>query len=190
MDEERRRLLQATLALLPTVALTQTARADEPGAPATAGAHDFDFFLGEWRVRHRRLTRRLVNANDWEEFEGVTRCVSLLGGLANLNDSLVHRPSGAYRGMGLRAFNPATNTWGDWYLDGRDPTRIEMHGLGRFENGVATFYADDVFEGAPIRVRGVWSQITKQSFRWQQAFSADGGRTWETNYVMEQIRTA
>jgi hypothetical protein len=191
MNEERRRLMQLTLAALPALVVTQGVQAEASRTTTAPGiSHDFDFFFGEWRVRHRRLRRRLVNASDWEEFDGVTKCISLLGGLANLNDSLVHRPGGPTRGMGLRAFNPATNTWGDWYLDGRDPTRIEVHGVGRFENGVATFYADDVCEGRPIKVRGVWSNITKRSFQWEQAFSPDGGRTWETNYVMEQTRTA
>jgi hypothetical protein len=190
MNEERRRLLQLTLSALPTLALGEIALA-EPQPSAAAGiSHDFDFFFGEWRVHHRRLKRRLVQADDWEEFEGVTKCQPLLGGLANLNDSLVHRPSGPTRGMGLRAFNAATNTWGDWYLDGRDPTRIEVHGVGRFERGVATFYADDVFEGKAVKVRGVWSHIATSSFQWEQAYSPDAGRTWETNYVMRQIRTA
>jgi hypothetical protein len=191
MNEERRRLMQLTLAAFPALALAERVDADASRADAMPGiSHDFDFFFGEWRVRHRRLKRRLANANDWEEFDGVSRCIPLLGGLANLNDSLVHRAGGATRGMGLRAFNAATNTWSDWYLDGRDPTRIEVHGVGRFENGVATFYADDVFDGKPIKVRGVWSNITRKSFQWEQAFSPDGGRTWETNYMMQQVRTA
>jgi hypothetical protein len=190
MNAERRRLMQLTLAALPALAIGDRACGESQTQVDPRISHDFDFFFGEWRVRHRRLKRRLANANDWEEFDGVTKCQALLGGLANLNDSLVQRPSGASRGMGLRAFNPATNTWGDWYLDGRDPTRIEVHGVGRFENGVATFYADDTHEGRAIKVRGVWSHITRNSFQWEQAFSPDDGRTWETNYVMQQTRTA
>ena len=186
MNAKRRRLMQLALAALPTLALGAEAQTHVDSGIS----HDFDFFFGAWRVRHRRLKRRLVNANDWEEFDGVTKCQPLLGGLANLNDSLVQRPSGVSRGMGLRAFEAATQTWRDWYLDARDPTRIEVHGVGRFEHGVATFYADDAYEGRAIKVRGVWSNITLDSFQWEQAFSSDGGRTWETNYVMQQTRTA
>ena len=81
------------------------ASSSDGAKPQVAGAgpeHDFDFFLGSWKVAHRRLKKRLANNNEWEEFEGATRCESILGGIANFNDSVSYRASGTSRGMGLR----------------------------------------------------------------------------------------
>ena len=194
-DPDRRRMLQLSLAAIP--ALMVLGAADSAFAtygvkPATGAGpeHDFDFFFGAWRIRHRRLKERLANNHEWEEFDGATTCRSLLGGLANINDNIINRPSGAYRGLGLRAFDAKTNTWADWWLDGRNPTRIDVPGIGRFANGVGTFLSDDTFDGKPIKVRGLWSHITRSSLQWEQAFSPDNGKTWETNWVMRYKRIA
>src|SRR5262245_39278607 len=34
----------------------------------TGDIHDFDFIAGAWTLQNRRLKRRLVGSNDWEEF--------------------------------------------------------------------------------------------------------------------------
>jgi hypothetical protein len=193
---DRRRLMQLSLAAIPTlVTLSKpiSAVAEKAPKPALRGAgpeHDFDFFLGTWHVKHRRLKQRLANNNEWEEYDGSTHCQSILGGFANMNDSIAHRSSGTYSGLGLRAFDAKTNSWADWYLDGRDPTKIDTPGVGRFHNGVGTFLSDDTFEGMPITVRGIFSSLTADSMQWEQAFSPDGGKTWETNMVLRYTRTA
>ena len=84
--------------------------------------------------------------------------------------------------MSVRVFDPATKLWSIWWIDGRHP-HLEPPVHGRLE-GVGTFEGDDVFEGRPIRVRFLWSGISARSARWEQAFSADGGATWEVNWVM------
>jgi hypothetical protein len=193
-DRDRRRLLQLSLAVPALMALGKgtSAHADPIATPATASsgaARDFDFFLGSWHVAHRRLKSRLVGNNEWEEFDGSSTCQSILGGIANFNDSVVNRPGGSYHGMGLRAFDAKTNLWADWYLDGRNPTKIGVPGIGRFVNGVGTFLSDETFEGKPIKVRGTFSPITESSLQWEQAFSPDGGSNWETNWVMRFTRT-
>jgi hypothetical protein len=182
IDTQRRRLLQLSL-------LTAFSGLVTPAAPAQATAvHDFDAFLGKWQVRHRRLQRRLVGSNDWEEYDGTSHWQPLLGGLANCNESVVHRAGATYQSLGLRAFNAKTNVWTDWSLNGRDPTKITVDGVGQFANGVGTFFADDTFEGKPIRVRGTFKLLTPRTMQWDQAFSPDAGRTWETNYVMHHTR--
>ncbi|MCL1635783.1 DUF1579 domain-containing protein [Luteimonas sp. SX5] len=154
------------------------------------GARDFDFFIGAWRVRHRRLKRRLAGSDEWQRFDGTCHVRSLLDGLANIDDSFVDLPGGAYRGIGLRAYDPDTRHWADWWLDGRRPHKIDVPVIGTFADGMGTFLSDDTFEGRPIKVRGRFSQITSASLQWEQAYSADGGRTWETNWVMRYSRIA
>jgi len=146
---------------------------------------DFDFFVGHWKVRHRRLKERLLGCEDWESFEGSCHMWPLLGGHGNIDDNVLELPSGAYRAASLRTFNATTRQWMIWWVDGRNPQQLEPPVVGGFADGVGEFQSDDQLRGQPIRVRYLWTDITASSARWAQAFSADGGQTWETNWVMD-----
>lgn len=151
------------------------------------GLNDFDFLIGEWRVRHRRLKERLADNDDWEVFEGTVTAQKILGGLGNLDDNVLEFPGGTYRAATIRTFDPAKQLWTIWWIDGRNPGHLDPPVVGRFENAVGTFYADDQFNGKPIRVRFIWRQSPNP--HWEQAFSDDGGKTWETNWTMDFART-
>lgn len=151
-------------------------------------ASDFDFLIGSWRVRHRRLERRLSGCTDWVEFSGSAVERPILGGRGNVEENEIDLPGDPYTGVALRAFDPKAGTWAIHWLDSRDPSRMDPPLIGRFEDGIGTFYAADEFEGRPIRVRFIWSQADAKSCRWEQAFSADGGASWETNWTMEFSR--
>lgn len=188
IDSHRRQVLQWTMASLPALLAFGGLGMTLPAAAATAGIHDFDFFLGNWRVHHRRLRKRLAGSRDWDEFEGTSRCQSLLGGVVNINESESRRGGQTYSGLGIRAYDAASGQWADWYLDGGKPTAIDAPGVGRFAQGVGTFLSDDTFEGRPIKVRGIFTPVAADTCQWEQAFSADAGRTWETNWVMRYTR--
>ena len=151
--------------------------------------HDWDWFIGQWRVRHRVLKARLSGCDEWEEFDGATTFWPLLGGLGNVDDNLLEAPGGTYRAVTLRAFDDKEMAWRIWWLDGRDPSQIGPPVKGRFTDGVGTFEGDDYLHGKPIRVRFIWSQITPTSAVWEQAFSPDAGATWELNWIMQFTRT-
>lgn len=153
-----------------------------PTAPGAPG--DFDFLHGSWRIAHRRLKRRLAACEEWETFEGQSVVWPLMGGFGNVDDNLLELPGGTYRAATIRAYDPATKLWRIWWLDARHPDRIDVPVVGRFENGVGTFTAEEMFEGRPIVVRFLWFVETPDRLRWEQAFSPDGGKTWETNWVM------
>jgi hypothetical protein len=158
--------------------------------PATRdGRHDFDFLLGAWTVQHRRLRTRLKGDTVWDLFDGTCAALPILGGLGNLDDNLINLPDGPYRAATLRAYHVEERCWSIWWLDARR-TEIDTAMRGTFEGDVGTFFADDVLEEQPIRVRFVWSDITPQSARWEQAFSGDGGATWEVNWIMDFRRAA
>lgn len=190
----RRRVLVDALAGIGALCLSSSAGDAASACANTATGpdpvRDFDFFIGTWLVSHSRLKERLAGSSEWQKFDGTCHVRSLLGGCANIDDSLVDLPDGAYRGIGLRAFDAKTKTWADWWLDGRDPHKIDVPVVGRFANGVGTFLSDDTLRGKPIKVRGLWSRITPTSLQWDQAFSPDGGKTWETNWIMRYARMA
>lgn len=151
--------------------------------------HDFDFLFGTWHVRHRRLKERLAGSTEWETFDGTCRSLPLMDGLGNVDDNLVNLPQGPYRAVGLRSFDPATRRWAIWWLDGRNPHAIDVPVVGGFDGGVGRFLAEDTLRGQPIVVRFEWSRITARTARWEQAFSPDGGKTWEVNWEMDFERT-
>jgi hypothetical protein len=166
-------------------------------ASPAIGQDDFDFFFGRWNVQHRKLRDRLAHCTTWDSFGGSTSAQALLGGFGNIDDNLIEMPAalgGAYRAATLRAFDPDSGEWHIWWLDGRMPTGIGVPMQGRFEGeGVGrqgVFYADEDFRGQPIRVRFLWLHTLTDKPRWEQAFSADGGRTWETNWEMDFSRVA
>jgi hypothetical protein len=146
---------------------------------------DFDFVLGDWTVRHRRLKQRLAGSTEWVEFDGEMSTRPILGGFGNLEDNLLRFPEREFRAIALRAFDPSTSQWRIWWLDGRFPDRIDVPVTGRFDDGVGTFYANDSFEGRPITVRFLWSRRDADTLRWEQAFSPDDGASWETNWTMD-----
>jgi hypothetical protein len=146
---------------------------------------DFDFVLGDWSVRHRRLKQRLAGCTEWVEFDGEMSTRAVLGGFGNVEDNLLHFPEGDFRAIALRAYDPATSQWRIWWLDGRFPDRIDVPVIGGFADGVGTFYADDRLDGRPIRIRFLWSRRDADTLRWEQAFSDDAGASWETNWTMD-----
>lgn len=151
-----------------------------------SGLHDFDFLVGDWKVHHRKLKERLAGSNEWIEFDGTLSMRKLMDGRANVGDNLFNVPGGAYRGIGFRAYDPKTGQWASWWLDGRNPFgNLDPAIKGRFKDGIGTFHADDTLKGKPIRMRVIWSRVTANSARWEQAFSDDGGKTWETNWISD-----
>jgi hypothetical protein len=146
---------------------------------------DFDFQIGRWRVTHRRLKQRLCDCRDWETFDGSCEMRPVLGGNGNVEDNVLHISTGAYRALALRSFDPARGDWAIWWLDNRAPHSLDVPVIGRFENGVGTFLADDMLNGAPVKLRFLWLRTDTENPRWEQALSADGGESWETNWTMD-----
>ena len=152
--------------------------------PEPAAPKDFDFIIGDWRVRHRRLNARLCGCTEWTEFEGQSSTAHILGGFGNLEDNILHFPEGTFRAAAMRSYCSKTETWSIWWLDGRNPGRLDTPVAGKFSDHIGVFFADDVLDGKAIKVRVMWSATREQDPRWEQAFSGDAGATWETNWTM------
>jgi hypothetical protein len=152
-----------------------------------SSARDFDFWPGEWHVRNRRLRARLAGSDDWEEFEATSTARLLLDGLGN-EDEFRTDHAGGFIGMSFRFFDPESKLWTIYWADSRRPGTLDSPLVGSFSGDVGVFHGDEIWEGRPVRIRFVWSGVATPTPRWEQAFSADGGETWETNWVMEFTR--
>ncbi len=152
-----------------------------------ATASDFDFWFGSWDVRNRWLRRRLAGSDDWEEFDATVVARPLLDGVGN-EDEFRTDHAGGFIGMSFRFFDPERRRWSIYWADSRRPGELDPPVFGTFSGDVGVFDGEDVHRGRPILVRFTWSGITTPTPRWEQAFSDDGGRTWETNWVMDFTR--
>jgi hypothetical protein len=150
-------------------------------------ADNFDFLVGNWTSKQRRLRDILAGSDEWYEFDGVTRCWSVFDGGGNIDE--VAFPELGYTGLTVRIFNPATELWSIYWA--RNDTGLALPPtVGRFDaDGVGRFYDDEEWNGRPIRVRYLWTVASADSCRWEQAFSTDQGETWETNWVADFTRT-
>ena len=148
---------------------------------------DFDFWMGRWSVRNRWLRERLAGSTEWEEFDASVVARPTLDGIGN-EDMFRTDHAGGFSGMSFRFFDPDAGVWSIYWADSRRPGLLDPPVLGGFDGDVGIFEGDDVFDGRPIRVRFTWSRVTTPAPRWEQAFSADGGEPWETNWVMDFTR--
>ena len=149
---------------------------------------DFDFLIGSWEVHNRKLKERLKGSTDWDAFKGSVVVRPIWGGLANVDEYQAETPSGRIQGMTVRLFNPKTKQWSLYWANAAYGT-LEVPVIGEFKNGRGEFYDQEFFEGKAIYVRFIWSDITPNSCHWEQAFSADGGKNWETNWIMDFTRS-
>lgn len=150
------------------------------------GRADFDFLMGTWTVRNRRL-RRPHDWTTWEEFEGTAVARPIWGGLANIDEIEADTSNGRLRGMTLRLYDPRARQWSLYWANGAVGV-LERPVVGEFRDGRGEFYNQDVIEGRAVLVRYLWSGITDTSCRWEQSFSWDGGESWTVDWVMEFTR--
>lgn len=148
--------------------------------------NDFDFFIGSWNVVNRRLKTVFAGSDEWEEFPGTTTCRPIFGGGGNTEEIIF--PTLGRHGFTLRLFDVELRQWSLYWASSRTGVLFPPV-VGSFTDGRGDFYGDDTHEGKPIKACFIWSDITPTSARWEQQFSGDDGRTWESNWIMEFTRT-
>jgi hypothetical protein len=165
-------------------------------APAEAastghdGSRDFDFLIGDWKAHVRRLPERLVGSSNWIEYDGISNHRKLLGSNANLEEFEVDDPTRRLhlKGQTLRLYNPQTRQWSIFLLDLDQGTLSLPPVVGEFSGHRGEFYDQETYRGRTILVRYVWLDISHHQARMEQSFSADGGKSWELNWVCELTR--
>jgi hypothetical protein len=164
--------------------------AEIPSLPASevhGGAHDFDFNFGVWKTHIRRLQNPLTGSRTWADYDGTSVVSKVWGGRASLFELEATGPTGHIEGVGLRLFNPQSHQWSLNWTNSTDALMTTPM-VGRFVHGQGQFYDQEEFRGRIIMSRNGFSDITPDSSRFEQAFSDDAGRTWETNWIMRLTR--
>lgn len=182
--------------LLGASALAAQAQSISPNPPLqpalTDGRHDFDFEIGTWKAHVRTLVHRLNNASDWEELDGtvVTRTLPMLEGWneseMRVDDPITHR---RIELLAVRLYNPAARQW-SIYGSSLKSGVFDPPVVGQLSNGHGEFYGSDNWEGRAVIVRYMWQVVSHDKTHFEQAFSQDGGRTWEVNWIYDGVRIA
>jgi hypothetical protein len=162
--------------------------AQAPQAPALRdGQHDFDFLIGSWKFHLSKLEHPLTGSKKWIQFEGSSVCRPILNGAAQIDEVDTSSPTGHIQGLTLRLYNPEAHQWNLNWANIKNGT-MGVPTVGSFDakNGRGEFFDQETYNGRAILVRYVWSDITPTSAHFEQSFSEDGGKTWETNWITNQ----
>ena len=181
-----------SLVSLLALAISMSSAADKPIPDAAAirdGQHDFDFWMGSWKVHNRRMLKPLTGSKDWVEFDGTTVARPVWGGKANVDEYEGNAPAGHISGMTVRTYNKKTGQWSLYWANASAGEIAMPPTVGHFDGkGKGEFFDKEDYNGKPIVVRYTWKVIDDDHCRWEQAFSPDDGKTWETNWIMENTR--
>jgi len=147
--------------------------------------NDFDFLTGHFDVHHRQLKKPLTGSDEWEEYDGTTTGHTFFLGAISI-DEMRFPHTGSF-GMSIRIFDPKAEEWSVYWVNSRTG-RLQAPVRGRWVDGVSLLYGEDEHDGRPVLANYRWSDVTETTARWEQAYSVDGGETWETNWIMEFTR--
>lgn len=156
--------------------------------PPVDGAHDFDFHVGDWTTHLERLDAPLTGSDRWISYDGTTAVRPVWDGRATLVELDVAGATGSICALSLRLYNTST---GQWSLNSSSVGvgTLFPPAFGRFAHGRGEFYGQETFDDRMILVRFVINDVTETSCRFEQSFSADGGASWELNWVAVDSRT-
>jgi hypothetical protein len=173
----------------PALAPAQTPDANKPPTAAAVhdGQHDFDWQLGTWKIHMERLRHPLTGSTEWTQLDGTVVVRKIWGGKANLAEIATAGPSGRLEFLSLRLYNPDAHKWSLNFASSNSGT-LGTPMIGEFKNGRGEFYDQEPFNGRTILVRFVFETLSPDSTRDEQSFSADGGKTWEVNWINTQTR--
>jgi hypothetical protein len=156
------------------------------------GEHDFDFSIGTWQTHISRRLHPLTGSEEWADSVGSSIVRPIWHGRASLGETEADGPAGHLEALSLRLYNPDSRQWNLYYASSggttSTPTSLSVPAIGEFNNGRGEFFDTELFHGRNILVRNIWSDISPKSIRFEQAFSQDGGRTWETNWIAVDTR--
>ncbi len=158
--------------------------AQAPVAPAAApdGQHDFDFEFGPWKAHLKRLLHPLSGSTTWVELDGTSVVRKVWGGRANLGEFKADNATSHIQGISLRLYNPETRQWSLYWANAADGG-LTLPLVGGFKDGRGEFLNHDTLNGKPIMARFIISDLAADTFKLEQAFSPDEGKTWEVNWI-------
>ncbi|HLZ15399.1 MAG TPA: hypothetical protein VKQ08_00065 [Cyclobacteriaceae bacterium] len=149
---------------------------------ATSSENDFDFLIGKWKIKNKKLKTRLNNCTEWTAFEATGEMEKILNGFGNTDNFFATIAEKPFEGRTFRLFNRRAKLWSIHWVDSTTGV-LDTPVVGSFEGDIGKFHTKDVFDGHEIEVMFHWDKANPDEPVWSQAFSKDG-KTWEWNWYM------
>jgi hypothetical protein len=160
-----------------------------PQSASPSGAHGFDWEIGTWTTRVRVRSNPLSGENpQWNDYVGTSVVKPLLDGRANFVELSVAGTAGKIEGGSLRLYGSKSGQWSLNYANLRNGLLTSPVYGGFDASGRGLFYGADTLDGRSILVRFEITQVSPHEARFVQAYSADGGVTWEDNWIATDSR--
>jgi hypothetical protein len=153
------------------------------------GGHDFDFLLGTWHTHISYLRASDPRSSQWINLDGAVVNRTIWNGAGDLEEIEASGAGTHFEGMTLRLYNVRAHQWNLYWANSSDG-RLESPMSGDFSGGVGTFYDQETVDGRAAFVRQRYFSAGRNSYRFEQAVSTDGGTTWTTNFRAALTRTA
>jgi hypothetical protein len=154
-------------------------------ALAQGGQHDFDFEIGTWKTHLKRLLNPLTGSTTWVEYDGTSTVSKIWQGRANLVELEVDGSKGHIEALSLRLYNPESHQWSLNFANSVAGTMSATPSVGEFKSGRGEFIDQEALGPRMILVKFVISKVSPTACHFEQSFSADGGKTWELNWVAD-----
>jgi len=152
------------------------------------GQRDMDFNIGTWRAHINLLRTPLKGTGTWVELNGTAVVRKVWGGRAQLEEVEADGSIGHFEALVLLLYDPHSHQWSKSFANSNDGQLIQPM-IGEFRDGRGEFYDQETYHGRTALMRAVWSNITVNSQHFQEAFSFDGGKTWEPYFVATFMRS-
>jgi hypothetical protein len=154
------------------------------------GQRDFDFLVGSWKIHLKRLVQPEHGAKQWVDLDGTVVCRQIFDGRAEVEEFNVesHDRKMRIQGLATRFYNPKSQQWSIWWANAKDGAMSPPPVIGEFKDGRGEFYDQDVVDGRVVYLRFVWTATTTKSPHFEQSISADGGKSWQVNWVTDQTK--
>ena len=123
--------------------------------------HDFDFLVGGWKIRNRKLKKPLEGRDEWDEFPATQNLRQILQGFGNFDIFSTELDGKPFEGFTLRLFDPQTRLWTIYWADS-NAAKLDGGKVGSFDRDIGDFFAREVFAGKNILVK----------FHWDKSFAA------------------
>ncbi|MGL4597075.1 MAG: hypothetical protein ACRCYO_06090 [Bacteroidia bacterium] len=157
-------------------------------ASANSSENDFDFLVGKWSVKNRKLKAVLSKSNEWTTFDSELHMRKTIGGFGNVENYYATFNEKPFEGMAVRLFNPKTKLWSVYWMDSNSAIMDEHPVSGSFESGIGKLYTRDQYNEQPVLVLYQWDATNPEHPKWSQALSTDDGKPWEWNWEMVLTR--